>query len=542
MLELLSALLRIQPEPTLEAALSLLRTPSDVERSERFRVVVNAVAGFGAPVLIVLDDLHAADLDSLELCLQLAPALRASRVLLVATQRSVDSGAGAETQQLLEQLARVSPALELRGLDVSGVSELIVGLSGRAPDPAFAEALQRATLGNCLFVDAVVRAALSDGSFDRGTIRVPSDLRRVIAARVERVGCEVADVLRAVAALGRPCSLTLLARATGRAESALQLLLDAAIDAALAIATEEGTIALRHTLVGDALVASLAPAERARLYAGLAQALEQVEGARASAAEVARLLHAALPLLGAKPAQEASVRAAEWASELCAHEQAVRHRRDVLALIDGYGAADAPARLEAVLALGEACLTAGRREQARAQLLEAARLAQQVSDGPALGRAALALAETGEFGKQDLQRIQSLEQAARLLEPLFNDHRFDEVLAAAAPDIVVEMLALGQIHRGHAGFREFMLGFKRAFPDLRIEIRSQTADAQRVSAEIVAVGTQSGPLQTPQGPLPATGRRVTFTACEVWDIREGRIVAIRNYQDIGSVLRQMGAA
>jgi len=140
-----------------------------------------------------------------------------------------------------------------------------------------------------------------------------------------------------------------------------------------------------------------------------------------------------------------------------------------------------------------------------------------------------------------MNQIGENSQLQRRTYELFNDQRFEEVLAAAAPDIVVEMLALGQIHRGHAGFREFMLGFKRAFPDLRIEIRSQTADAQRVSAEIVAVGTHSGPLETPHGALPATGRRVTFTVCEVWDVRDGKIAAIRNYQDIGTVLRQIGA-
>src|SRR6185295_7637289 len=97
-------------------------------------------------------------------------------------------------------------------------------------------------------------------------------------------------------------------------------------------------------------------------------------------------------------------------------------------------------------------------------------------------------------GGRKMNQIGENSQLQRRTYELFNDQRFEEVLAAAAPDIVVEMLALGQIHRGHAGFREFMLGFKRAFPDLRIEIRSQTADAQRVSAEIVAVGTHSGPL------------------------------------------------
>jgi predicted ester cyclase len=85
-----------------------------------------------------------------------------------------------------------------------------------------------------------------------------------------------------------------------------------------------------------------------------------------------------------------------------------------------------------------------------------------------------------------------------------------------------------------------MQSFKGAFPDLRIDIRSQVADEERVVAEFVAVGTHTGPLETPAGAVAATGRKVTFTVCEVWDIKAGRLIGLRNYQDMGSILRQLG--
>lgn len=123
---------------------------------------------------------------------------------------------------------------------------------------------------------------------------------------------------------------------------------------------------------------------------------------------------------------------------------------------------------------------------------------------------------------------------------LFSENRFEEVLRHATEDVVIEMIALGQIHRGHGGFREFMAGFKTAFPNLSIRIKSQVADEGRVTAEFTAIGTHTGPLMTPNGPIAATNREVTFTVCEVWDIRDGKLAGLRNYQDIGSVLRQIG--
>src|SRR5690242_4758046 len=104
------------------------------------------------------------------------------------------------------------------------------------------------------------------------------------------------------------------------------------------------------------------------------------------------------------------------------------------------------------------------------------------------------------------------------------------------------MIPFGQVHHGHAGFREFMSAFTTAFPDIRIEVKRQVADDSRVVAELIAHGTHKGPLLTPGGAIPATGKKVTFTVCEVWDIDAGKLVGLRNYQDAASILRQIGAA
>ena len=125
---------------------------------------------------------------------------------------------------------------------------------------------------------------------------------------------------------------------------------------------------------------------------------------------------------------------------------------------------------------------------------------------------------------------------------LFNQGRVDDVLRQAADDVQVEMIPFGLVHRGHGGFRDFLTGFLGAFPDLRIEVKRQVADDARVAVELTAHGTHRGPLMTPAGALAPTGKSVTFTVCEVWDFRDGKIAGIRNYQDAASILRQIGAA
>ncbi len=63
----------------------------------------------GEPLLLVLDDLHAADLSSLRLLQFLARELRDCRILVVATYRSVEANLRAELGEILADIARQEP-------------------------------------------------------------------------------------------------------------------------------------------------------------------------------------------------------------------------------------------------------------------------------------------------------------------------------------------------------------------------------------------------------------------------------------------------
>src|SRR5205085_2300394 len=152
------------------------------------------------------------------------------------------------------------------------------------------DAIQRATLGNALFVDGVVRAAIEDGALEKGTIRVPTDVRRAIEGRVARASAEVAEALRVAAVIGRPFTIRLLAEAVGSSPAEIESLVARAIEAGLLSRHDDARYAFRHTLVADALTASIAASELARRHAVVAQAIESIEGSLAVPAELARHL------------------------------------------------------------------------------------------------------------------------------------------------------------------------------------------------------------------------------------------------------------
>lgn len=131
---------------------------------------------------------------------------------------------------------------------------------------------------------------------------------------------------------------------------------------------------------------------------------------------------------------------------------------------------------------------------------------------------------------------------ARRAYELFSTGKSEDVIEHATDDVELILYPFGQTFHGKAGFRDFMSGFTTAFPDIRITVTSQVADEGQVASEFTAVATHTGVLSTPAGDVPPTGRTVEFTVCEVWTIRDGKIASLRNYQDAGSIMRQLGLA
>jgi steroid delta-isomerase-like uncharacterized protein len=81
--------------------------------------------------------------------------------------------------------------------------------------------------------------------------------------------------------------------------------------------------------------------------------------------------------------------------------------------------------------------------------------------------------------------------------------------------------------------------YTTAFPDLSFEVRASHAPSDGVAVlEIVARGTQTGPLAD----IPPTGRRAEVVACNVVEVRDGKIYREREYFDSLSLMQQLGVA
>jgi steroid delta-isomerase-like uncharacterized protein len=130
---------------------------------------------------------------------------------------------------------------------------------------------------------------------------------------------------------------------------------------------------------------------------------------------------------------------------------------------------------------------------------------------------------------------------ARTVYRLFNEGDLEAAADYADPQLEIQLLAMGQTFSGRDGFMDFMSSFRTAFPDITIEVTRQVSDGDHVVSESTWNATHNGPLMSPDGEIPATGKSVTGARiCEVWTIRDGKVSRLVNYQDPAFWLRQLG--
>jgi DNA-binding SARP family transcriptional activator len=369
-------------------ARSPAQAPADGPRErylafELVRALLDDVAAHW-PVLLVLDDVHWADPDSLSLLRHLARSLPAARLLVVLCARATELEPA--VTQLLADLRREGPLvhIELTGLDDDAVAALLARRTV-ASDRESARRYRARSGGNPFFLDELLREAQEAGGDVEGP---PAGVRDVIARRLARLDDSTLRALDAAAVCGVEFDVSTLARVDDRPVVEVLEVLDGAIKAALVAATDRrGRYAFAHALVPETIICALPASRRALLHRQIADVLAaRHAGGEVGAGEVVRHLRAAGALAGGERLVTWELTAAREAAAGLAHSDAAAHYEAALAVRSGL---NDPKRGEILLALGDAHDRAGRRGRARAAFGEAAEVARTARDSELLARAAL---------------------------------------------------------------------------------------------------------------------------------------------------------
>ena len=382
------------------------------------------------PLVCVLDDLHQADGDSLQLLRALTTQIGGARLLIVGAHRDamIEPAARAELGRIADHPA--AGVIALAAFDEREVRRYIVAATDVRPSKVLIRAIVAKTAGNPLFVADVVSLLAADGRLGDDPfggelkVSIPESRRQAIADRLGRLSELCGHVLGAAAVVGAEVELAVLAQVAGRDLAGVREAIDEAIAHRIVVGSEvPDVVRFSNVLVRDVLYEALPAAVRPRLHGRAADALDALpagRGERPLAAIAHHRLEAATCPEDVARAYGYVVAAANRAAELMAHDEAARYYDVALAVAERAGLATAAVQTELLVELAEARWRAGHTDGARAAGRRALVIAKETKEPGAVAAAALAFAgRLPGFGAIacDEEVVAELELALAALPP-----------------------------------------------------------------------------------------------------------------------------
>ncbi|MFI6740531.1 BTAD domain-containing putative transcriptional regulator [Nonomuraea sp. NPDC050451] len=294
-----------------------------------------------APLVVVLEDVHRADGETLHLLRHLTPT---AKLLVLATHRPAE--ATDDLAATLAALAAGSRHLELPGLGEPDVAALLARHCERELEPATVRTIAERTLGNPLFVCEIARLLASEGP--AAAEALPPGVRDLIRRRISRLPASAQTVLRNAAVIGRDADVDVLIALHDGDEDTVFDGVEAGVLTGLLAEPGPGRLRFTHVLVRQVLYEDTARIRRTRLHGRVVAALERIRPG-----DVAALAHHALEAAAPSAVRYARA-AAVQASGLHAHREAAALWRAALEFAE-----DDETRLELLCGLVSALGHAG---------------------------------------------------------------------------------------------------------------------------------------------------------------------------------------
>jgi DNA-binding CsgD family transcriptional regulator len=258
-------------------------------------------------VVLILDDAHWADRDTLALLDYLAGGLHEAAASLVVAARDDEAVPDALAALRRHSLVRTVGLGSLAPADIAVLARRTVG--GELP-PEAEEYVTRVSEGVPLMVTELTSGLVANGALvregnawrtTRGLVgEPPPSHSALVDGRVAGLAARVRDLVRIAAVLGPELDPQLLVTVADADAAVVGEGLSAAVDAGLLIRDPAGEVRWRHGLTCSAVLGGLTAPERTAIAARAAEVLDEVGGVR-------RALVADLHARGGRPVRAAAL-------------------------------------------------------------------------------------------------------------------------------------------------------------------------------------------------------------------------------------------
>jgi ATP/maltotriose-dependent transcriptional regulator MalT len=401
--------------PQLERLVPGLPRPAaadpETERYLLFSAVdrVLASAAQQAPLLVLLDDVHWAGRQTLELLRHLVRAGSAARLMIIGTFRDGAADLADPLAESLVDLQRSESVTRVRlgGLDTASVEQFVAAALDQELDGdlrVLAAAAAERSGGNAFFLGELWRHLLHHGVVtrhkDRWTVRrdiaaagAPDSVKDVVAGRMARLSRRARRPLELAAVAGQRVEFRVLSLAADMSADEVSAGLDELVDNGFLVSVGGHLLTYQfiHALVRDTVEEVMSPSAQATLHLRIAEALEQIYEAdpRSVYADLARHFGAASSVGGTERGVRYGRLAAEQANSTGAYDEAISHLEAVLRML----ADDTVEATEVLVDLGQIQMRRGHAYKAQVTQQRAFEAARRGGWAQVAARAALGYEE-----------------------------------------------------------------------------------------------------------------------------------------------------
>ncbi len=420
--------------PSLHERLSNIAEPPTIPaEGERYRLleaISEMLARLAAerPLVLVLDDLHWADKGTIAMLQQVARTSAAQHVLVLGAYRDVELDRTHPLAAALADLRRQKSfeRIALRGLDRADVAELLDTIAEQDVPAALSEAIAAETNGNPFFIKEVLlhlieerKIVQEDGHWmsklaiaDMG---IPEGVREVIGRRLSRLNDACNRMLTTASAMTGGFSWMELRAICEESDAMLLDALDEALRAQVLVEPKIGSYDFTHALIRHTLYEELSTPRRLLLHRRIGEALEALhaDDVEPPLAELAHHFYEAAITGDGGRAINYSERAGDRARSQLAYDEAARHYRNVLSLLDLGGRRDEVKRCDVLLSLAEELWHANEWRQAEEAVRQAITIARELNSPQRIARAAIAVSGRWYFwlGQPSSEHLAFMEEA-----------------------------------------------------------------------------------------------------------------------------------
>ena len=423
-----------------------------------------------APLILIFEDLHWMDDESIAFVDALASSTSDQRILIVLTYRPEFTFEAGDRANM--RICRIEP---LRGDNASALMTAWLGEDASLRQLRLL--LMDRTHGNPFFIEEIIRSLVESGvvggepgahylTEPQAEIDIPSNLEAVIAARLDRLSPQTRRLLQAAAVIGKDLPLDLLRRVAEPTGEAFEDALKNAEAAEIIYRTRPGVrgeYTFKHWVTQDVAYRNLLKSQRRDLHAKVVAAIEDLFEGRYDE-QIERLADHAFR-------GELWARAVQYLTRACSRAigQATNHAAISMFDRDLVGLAHLPDSTQAIkagidlrLIVIGALLMRGDLDRLVETLAEADRLASLITDNRRLGRVNTNLANAlwlaGDYDK-------GLRACHRALDVTKSVDDF--------PLLIATRFNLGLLHHGFGDFEKAIEIWRPLTDDLAGGLESQ---------------------------------------------------------------------